>query len=201
MKYLYVLLLPVLVCSSAAAQDKPLEDVHWEWISRFKYDRITCDTLYYTESINTTIIDSMIQRIAASPVFKIHFLYTNSNAAPLTLTKEEQQYIVAELEKLKTYKWKAGLFPQSRMIVEADIESVLARTETLRTEKERNLCSIIYTFSNPIFIREGSICLYLDQERYRTNYTQLDFGFYTKENNRWQKYAQAYSHYESEKAK
>ncbi|WP_143774385.1 hypothetical protein [Niastella vici] len=61
------------------------------------------------------------------------------------------------------------------------------------------MCSIVYTFSKPVFIRNGTVALYLDQKRYRGNYTQLEFGFYKQENGRWEELAAVYKHYESAK--
>jgi hypothetical protein len=178
-----------------------LEDIYRDWLSRGTFRRVTCDTLYYTATIEPSIIDSTIARIAADKTFKIYSLYSKSGSDPLVLTEKEQSYLIDELKKLKQYKWPAGMFPASKAIGQGEIEATLGITEKLKTENERNMCSIIYTFSKPIYLRDSTIALYLAQQRYRTNYTQLEYDFYIKDENRWERYAQVYIHYEHEKSK
>lgn len=174
-------------------------DPYFDWVYRWKLERFECDTMYYTAEVEPKIIDSTINRIRQTQSFEIYFLYRGDNSKPFDITKEEQDYLIKELESLKSNRWTPNIFPYSRCLEQNEIQSTFDITEKLPTEKEKNMCSIVYTFSKPIFIRKGTIALFLDQKRYRTNYTQLEFGFYKLENNRWEQIATAFKYYESEK--
>ncbi|OQP40716.1 hypothetical protein A4H97_13925 [Niastella yeongjuensis] len=176
-----------------------IENPYSDWVYRWKLERFECDTMYYTAQVETKIIDSAINVIKQNQSFDIHFLYRGDNKKKFTISIDEQEYLITELDLLKNYKWEQNMFPYSRRLEQNEIQPVFDKTENLPTEKEKNMCSIVYTFSKPIFIRNGTIALYLDQKRYRTNYTQLEFGFYILENNRWEQIASVYKHYENAK--
>lgn len=170
-----------------------------DWVYRWKLERIECETMYYTAQVAPALIDSTKLAISNSLSFEIHFLYRDSKVKKFDITKAEQAYLLQELEALKSHRWEPNLFPYSTALEQTEIQPTFDKTEKQPTEKEKNMCSIVYTFSKPIFTRNGTIALFLDQKRYRTNYTQLEFGFYKLENNRWQLMARAYSLYESAK--
>ncbi|WP_337043043.1 hypothetical protein [Emticicia sp. 17c] len=176
-----------------------IENPYSDWVYRWKHERFECDSMYYTAQVETNLLDSAINAISMNQSFDFHFLYQGNKAKKFTISKEEQDYLVKELESLKNYRWEENIFPYSRRLEQSEIQPTFDKTENLPTEKEKNMCSIVYTFSKPIYIRNGAIALYLDQKRYRTNYTQLDFGFYILENNRWKQIATVYVYYESAK--
>lgn len=176
-----------------------IENPYSDWMYRWKLEGFECDSMYYTAQVETKLLDSAINAIVMNRSFDIHFLYRGDNAKKFTISKDEQDYLVKELETLKKFRWEENMFPYSRRLEQSEIQPTFDKSENLRTEKEKNMCAIVYTFSKPIFIRNGTIALYLDQKRYRTNYTQLEFGFYRLENNRWKQIATVYKYYESEK--
>lgn len=176
-----------------------IENPYSDWVYRWKLERFECDSMYYTAQVETKLLDSAINAIRMNQSFDIHFLYRGDNTTKFMISKDEQDYLVKELESLINHRWEQNMFPYSRRLEQSEIQSTFDKTENLSTEKEKNMCSIVYTFSKPIFIRNGTIALYLDQKRYRTNYTQLEFGFYILENNRWEKIASVYKYYESSK--
>ncbi|WP_207512918.1 hypothetical protein [Longitalea luteola] len=204
-KYLStILLLSVATLTVAQIADNTktplslMKDPYLDWVYRWKLEGFTCDTMYYTAEIEQNIIDSAIQTIKNQTSFKIHFLYRGKMTSPLELSKEEQAYLLTELEKHKSHRWDSNLFPNSKRIELTEIQNSLNITEKLPSESEKNMCSIVYTFSKPIFLRDNTITLFLDQKKYRTNYTQLEFNFYTFQNNRWEVLATVYNYYESE---
>ena len=176
-----------------------IENPYFDWVYRWKLENFECDTMHYTAKIESNIIDSAINKIKQNKSFEIYFVYRGAHSKSFEINKDEQAYLLTELEKLKNYRWTANMFPYSKCIEQNDIQTTFNMTENLPTEKEKNMCSIVYTFSKPIFIRNNTIALYLDQKRYRTNYTQLEFSFYQLENNRWEKLATVYKYYESPK--
>lgn len=177
-----------------------MEDPYRDWVSRWKYERFECDTFYYTKSIDASIINSTISAIETTEEFELWSLYRGKQTENLKLSAEEKSYIVTELSTLLNQEWEEHLFPySSRLDSPQEIQNAFDRTEKLETEKEKNMCAIVYTFSKPIFLRDSTLVLFLDQKRYRTNYTQLSFSFYSFENNRWQELAVVYKYYESRK--
>ena len=179
----------------------PIKDIYKDWMSRWSFRDVKCDTLYYTENIDNFIIDSTIESIKRTDTFTVHSLYRYSNGQPLVLTAVEKDYIVNELGSLKTFRWPDKMFPKSKVIRLLAVAEVLRLTEQLKTEDERSMCSIVYAFSKPIFFRDSSYCLYLSQAYYRTNYTQLEFYFYKMDYNRWERFSKIYIHFEHEKKK
>jgi len=174
-------------------------DPYRDWVSRWKYDNIECDTMYYTSYIENSIIDSTINIIQKQTEFKSNSLYIGNLPKKVVLTKDEQELLVKELGTLKEYNWETNLFPYSkRLSTSSEIATTFAMTENLIKEVEKNMCSIVYTFSRPIFIRNKTMVLFLDQKRYRGNYTQLSFDFYVFEKGNWENYATVYAHYESD---
>lgn len=176
-----------------------IENPYTDWVYRWKHEQFECDTMYYTARVESSVIDSTLDEIKNTRSFEVHFLYRDNKLKTFIITKEEQVYLTKELEKLKDHSWPPNMFPYSKCLEPTQIQSTFKLTENLPTEKEKNMCSIVYSFSKPIFIRGGSIALYLDQKRYRTNYTQLEFAFYILENNQWDKIATVYKYYESPK--
>jgi|GEM_PF-1088585 len=174
-------------------------DPYRDWVYRWKMERFECDTMYYTSAIEASIINSAIDTIKQNKSYEIDHLYRGDNSKKFVITVEEQNYLIGELEKLKQHKWAENLFPFSKRLEQDEIQKTFDTTEELATEEEKYMCSIIYTFSKPIFLRNNTIALYLDQKRFRTNYTQLEFSFYKKENDRWEKIAEVYKYYESAK--
>ena len=174
-----------------------IENPYRDWVGRWDWEKFECDSLYYTAKIEENIIDSTILKLKTRNEFEIYYLYNGSYSTNLILSADEQRILCEELEKLKNHVWDKNLFPNSkRLDSESEIKSQLQSNENLKTEKEKNMCSIIYTFSKPIYIRNNSICLYLDQKRYRRGDRQLEFSFYIYENNRWEQLAVVYKYIE-----
>jgi len=176
-----------------------IENPYFDWVYRWKHEGFECDTMYYTARIESTVIDSALDKIRNASSFEIYFLSRSDKSKPFSITQDEQSYLIKELKQLKDYRWPSNVFPYSKCLEPTQIQATFDVTEKLSTEKEKNMCSIVYTFSKPIFIRNGTIALYLDQKRYRTNYTQLEFAFYKLDNKHWDKLAKVYEYYEEPK--
>ena len=170
-----------------------IDEIFNDWIYRWKRENFQCDTFYYTETINPVIIDSTINIISKNTQFR----RSSDRSNYLQLTTEEQIHLIEQLKLLKEEHWTDSLLPKSKMISLNALETTLAINEKLPSENAKNSCSIIYTFSKPLFLREKSIALFLNQKTYRTNYTQLSFSFYTFENEKWYQTADVYVYFES----
>ncbi|WP_461453613.1 hypothetical protein [Mucilaginibacter sp.] len=172
--------------SQAPINFQTMSHVHEEW-KGLRH----CDTLYYANKIQPEVIDATIKQLRSKKVYPVSDLYMGANKAPLIVTVAEQTYLIAELKKLKSFEWPSGMFPNSKLINIDSTKSVFLITNKL-PKSQSDECSIIYTFSKPIYFRNGSIALYLDQEQYSNISTQLTYNFYYKENKEWVEYADCY---------
>ncbi len=150
-----------------------------------------CDTLYYTNQIKSDVLDSTIRIIASKKSFSLDPLYAGKQTQSFVITSTEQAYLIQELNKLKVFKWSKGMFLKSRCLSIKQTNAVFTNNEKSKEAISR-YCPIIYTFSKPIFLRNNSICLYLKQEQYGIDNTQLSYNFYWKENEYWEEYADVY---------
>lgn len=153
-----------------------------------------CDTLYYTENIRSSVLDSTINLISSNKTFKLHDLYMGKDTVPFTITVAEQDYLIAELNKLKTFTWPTKLFPKSKRIAENQLSSAFAVTDRYPEEKYES-CSVIYSFSKPIFLRNGTICLYIDQAIFSATNIRLFTQFFTQIDGKWEEYADVYTRF------
>ncbi len=175
-----------------------MHHVYQDWLDRRgETNSAGCDTIYYTNTIDPAIIDATIKVVSSKRSFPVSALNIEKSAIPLILSKTEKIYIINELIKLKQLKWPGMMFPNSKAVAINNIHSVFKITK-VPPKKHANMCSIIYTFSRPIYIRNNSICLYLDQQRYSDTDAQLTFSFYKKLHNEWEEYADCYINFGTE---
>ncbi|EDP96363.1 sel1 repeat family protein [Kordia algicida OT-1] len=175
-----------------------MKDPYRDWVSRWKYDQFECDTIHYTKSIDVKIINETIAKIESTKEFELSSLYRGKHTESIKLTSKEKEFIIEELSKLTTHEWEKELFPYSkRLDSPEEIQATFDMMENLESEAQKGRCAIVYTFSKPIFLRNKTLALFLDQKRYRGNYTQLNFSFYSLEYKRWQKLSGVYQYYES----
>lgn len=166
--------------------------IYKDWQSRG-----ACDTLYYTDKINPDVLTKAIELISARKTFSLHDLYAGSETESLVITPAEKSYLLSELEKLREFKWPAVLFPKSKRIANTDIDKVLVVTEKFSEEKYHS-CSLIYSFSKPIYLRNGTVCLSIDQEIFDHSNSRIIIGFLSKIGGEWDNYADVFTHFEEE---
>ena len=173
-----------------------IENPYFNWVYRWKNRKFECDSMYYTKSIEPYIIDSAIENLNKSNEFELSHIYYGEIKDNLILTDDEKNFLVNELKKLKSHNWEDRLFPYSRRLDHNEIQPIFDQFESEETEDKKNMCSIVYTFSKPIYFRDKTLVLYLDQKRYRTNYTQLNFSIYHFERGRWVELVMLFKYYE-----
>lgn len=170
---------------------KTMNHVYEDWLDRRGYKGSDCPTMYYKESIYREIIESTIQILSEKKTFSISELYTGENKKALTITPTEKTYLISELNKLKDFKWPSKMFPNSVNVTINEVRMVFASMSKYPAPKSA-MCSIIYGFSKPIFIRNNTICLYLSQEQYGESNSQSTFSFYKKNGSEWEEYADVF---------
>lgn len=194
-KHLISLLL-TFICSTAFGQFvkefSEMTHIYKDW-----QNRGACDTLYYTDKINPDVLTKAISLISSRKKFPLHDLYAGSETEPLVITPAEKLYLLSELKKLREFKWPAMLFPKSKRIANTDIDKVLLVTEKFSEEKYHS-CSLIYSFSKPIYLRNGTICLSIDQEIFDHSNSRIIIEFLSRIDGEWDQYAEVFTHFQEE---
>ena len=106
----------------------------------------------------------------------------------LILTQKEKKHIDAKLRQLRELTWKDHLLPSARLLSRDTVQYYLKdRARGWQRMYDRGI-SGYYTFSNPIFLRNETLCIF-----------QYDFScgnlcgdgtimIYRKENGKWRPY-------------
>lgn len=169
-----IILLMLFLTNTFFCQNKfDYFDIELEMNGRKHFRNISCDTLYYSKNFDEFTINKVIEVLNKSKKFKLK----NYNRY-LKIDKNERKYLISELEKLKKFQWNENLFNKSKAVLISDFSKVFNITKNLKTENERRMCSMIYTFSKPIYFRGNEFCLILYQENYSTNWASINFNIY-----------------------
>lgn len=163
--------------------------IYKDWQSRG-----SCDTLYYTDKVNPDVLTKAISMISSKETFPLHDLYAGSETEPLVITPAEKSYVLSELEKLREFKWPATMFPKSKRISNTDIDKVLHVTEKFSEEKYHS-CSLIYSFSKPIYLRNGTVCLSIDQEIFDHSDSRIIIEFLCTIDGEWDRYTEVFTQF------
>lgn len=168
-----LILIFLLFSNIIFSQDKfDYFDIDMEMRGRENYRQIKCDSLYYSEDIDSITIFETINSLKTNKKFK-----SKDGSKYFKIKENEKKHLISELEKLKTFKWKNNLFPRSKAVKILDFQKVLKKTNNLTTDEERKMCSIIYSFSKPIYFRNNKFALILYQENY-SDYASISFNIY-----------------------
>lgn len=170
---------------------KTMDHVYQDWSDRWVFDSLNCDKMYYMESVAPDIINSTIKILSEKRSFPISEFYIGNKDKPFIISQAEQTYLIDELNKLQDFKWPSKMFPNSIKLTDNEIQKVFSITKKYPWPKSA-ACSIIYSFSKPIFIRNNTICLYLSQEQYGESNSQSKFSFYKKNGSEWEEYADVF---------
>jgi hypothetical protein len=114
----------------------------------------------------------------------------------LTLTDKEVAYVRNETEKMKTLKWEDDLFPNSKVIstdsiafFQNEYRKLLAARDYKLAIKTKEKSISWHNFSNPIFLRGDTYCLFYKSEHYSSNRASGEgsggFSVYKKEKGKW----------------
>lgn len=148
-------------------------NIELEMKGREHFSNISCDTLYYSKNFDEATINKTIEALNNSKKFKLkdHNRY-------LKIDKNERKYLVSELEKLKHFEWDDNLFKKSKAVRINDFYNVFNITNNLKSDEEIKMCSMIYTFSKPIYFRNNEFCLILYQENHSVKEAFIHFNVY-----------------------
>lgn len=131
---------------------------------------------------------------------KITGITKETKSVSIKLTKQEQRYILNQIETLYTFTWKDGLFENSQYL---DSDSVMnhlqkkrkafaekykAASDNAKTELIKELNRNVFYFSKPIFIRKNTICLLYNMYLCGYDCGQTELCFYKLVDGSWEKH-------------
>ena len=171
---------------SVSGQDIPNPTAIIESIIRAKQD--TANIFYY-DSVATSYRVDDIKTNLAKKTFKCLWKDSTANNS-ISLTKAEQKYIFNQLDSLHNLVWTANLFTNSTRvshdslgtIVFNEIEKANRLVWTAKSGKQ------IWEFTNPIFLRQNSICLLFTLYICGGECGRDELCFYKNINGNWKKW-------------
>jgi hypothetical protein len=108
---------------------------------------------------------------------------TKSNT--ITLSKEEQEYIIKQIAATRYLLWPDNMFENSKRIkldsMWAFIEQENSNLEQLKSRKPLG----VFTFSKPIYLRGKSICILYTRRMLDLNAGTQEISFYKMDKDKW----------------
>jgi hypothetical protein len=156
--------------------------------------------IIYTDKINSVEIYKVKLKLDKNTVTGTT---NDTRQNSIILTRKERIYLQDQLEALANPYWNENLFPNSKLIKEEDLLSYFkgayqAYSENLsnpnNSESDKsNLIKnyqqpSVFEFSNPIYLRDNSICLVYMMYLCGNPCGTKELCFYKKENNKWGKW-------------
>lgn len=174
MKEKFILIILFLSFNLFLSQEKfDYFDIPLEMKGRENYGNVKCDYLYYTKDIDNESINEAIKTLTKTNKFEKDYGKKNY----FSISKSEQEYLILELNKLKTFVWNDDLFPNSKAVYFKDLVTDSSLTQNFLTEEEKLMCSIVYSFSKPIYFRKNKYALIFYAESYK-DYQSINFNIY-----------------------
>ncbi len=173
MKHIFLLLILFFANTFFSQNTFDYFDIEMEMKGRENYKNVTCDTLYYSKNIDNTTINETIKLLTKKSKFKL-----KDGSGYFKMKKNEKVYLISELEKLRTFEWDENLFSKSKAVKIKNFDKVFEITKKFENDSKVKMCSIIYTFSKPIYFRNNKFCLILYQENYSVNEAFINFNIY-----------------------
>lgn len=149
-------------------------DIPLEMKGRESYRNVKCNYLYYTKDIDNESINEAVKILMKTNKFEKDYGKKNF----FSISKSEKEYLIVELNKLKTFVWNDNLFPNSKAVYFNDlITKSHYLMQNFATMEEKLMCSIVYSFSKPIYFRNNKYALIFYAESYE-DYQSINFNIY-----------------------
>jgi len=158
-----------------------VQDVYKQWRKFSFNDRNQCKTIYINDSLGTLSINCIKERLSE---FKKFYNLDNERHKmdSIEFDDTELKYIIEQGNKLNDNHWSENIFPNAQIIHPAQFEKHFGSIAFL--DPIDKLCYNVYTFSNPIFLRNNTICLFYTEEKTFSN-LYGEFNLYVLKNKKW----------------
>ena len=174
MKQKFILIILFLSFNLLSSQEKfDYFDIPLEMKSRESYGNVKCDILYYTKDIDNESINEAIKILTKTNKFEKDHDKKNY----FSISKSEREYLISELNKLKTFVWNDHLFPNSKAVYFKELNINRNLTQNFPSKEEKLMCSIVYSFSKPIYFRSSKYVLIFYAETYE-DYQSINVNIY-----------------------
>lgn len=174
MKQKFILIILFLSFNLFSSQEKfDYFDIPLEMKGRESYRNVKCDSLYYTKDIDNESINEAIKILTKTNKFEKDYGKKNY----FSISKSEREYLISELNKLKTFLWNDYLFPNSKAVYFKELNINRNLKQNFPTQEEKLMCSIVYSFSKPIYFRNNKYALIFYAETYE-DYQSINVNIY-----------------------
>jgi len=174
MKYLVFFLVIVIFINSVKAQN---EKASYNFIRKVVTAQ-NDEKILYCDSISPYAI-AEIKRA----------LFDSGTSNKFVLTTNEKKYVRAELNKMRKYVWRDSLFQNSILIKKDSINYAFGKSNSANMDGwdyfKRHFGQGYYDFSKPIFIRNGTMCIFYRGENCGWLCGEGFVGVYVKKGKKW----------------
>lgn len=196
-KKTYLLLVFFAFCQQLAAQESSssaslIRDIYSNWFNDRPFAYQECDTFYYSDKVDTNIINKVKQTFLSDKEYKE---WDPDQAAYVKrktrFTLEERRYIVNQLDAIKKINWPAKMFPFAYMIPLEVVDPLLNKTDNSKAKPQQKICMEVQHFSAPFFLRNNTLCFfYLGKSSIFSK--EGAFWIYEKVEGEWKRLASIY---------
>lgn len=183
--WLFLFVLSIQLSKAQNENFELVQDVYKQW-HRFAFnDRNQCKKIYINDSIESASISCIKERI--TEIKKLYRKDAETNKIDsIEFDDTEIRYIIDRANKLNDNHWSENIFPNARIIYPSEFEKHFNTIGYL--DPIEKLCYNIYTFSNPIFLRNNTLCFFYSEEKTFSNLNG-EFSLYIYKNKNWMLYS------------
>lgn len=139
MKQKFILIILISSFNLFSSQEKfDYFDIPLEMKSRESHGNVICDSLYYTKDIDNESIIEAIKILTKTNKFEKDHGKKNY----FSISRSEREYLISELNKLKTFVWNDHLFPNSKALYFKDLIIGRGLKQNFPTKEQKLMCSI-----------------------------------------------------------
>lgn len=181
-----------LTAQKSSSSASLIKDIYNNWLNNRPFAYHECDTFFYSDRVDTNIINKVKQAFLSDKEFKEwdpdQAVYVKRKTR---FTLEERHYILNQLDAVKKISWPAKMFPFAFMIPLDTVDPLLTKTDNSKAKPQQKICMEIQHFTIPFFLRNNTLCFfYLGKSNIFSK--EGTFWIYEKIDGEWKRLASIY---------